>query len=182
MSQDSLAPAVIYKPIEGFPRYRVGTDGSIWSCAVSRGKMDDSSDQWKQLTISPNPATGYCLAQLRANGKRKSRGVHVLVLEAFRGPCPEGMEGAHGNGIRHDNRMDNLRWDTRKNNHADKWKHGTQPVGEKIHCAKLTEAAVREIREQQGKTRGVDLARKFGVSKNLVSQIQHRKAWRWIPE
>lgn len=34
--------------------------------------------------------------------------VHRLVMEAFNGPCTEGMEVDHKNRIRHDNRLDNL--------------------------------------------------------------------------
>jgi hypothetical protein len=59
--------------------------------------------------------------------------VHRLVLEAFVGPCPPGMEACHNNGIRDDNRLENLRWDTRVNNHADKHKHGTY---EKLRLAR----------------------------------------------
>src|SRR4030042_5419324 len=63
--------------------------------------------------------------------------VHRLVLETFIGSCPEGKEACHNNGRRTDNRVENLRWDTRKNNHEDKKKHGTMACGEKINMAKL---------------------------------------------
>jgi hypothetical protein len=43
----------------------------------------------------------------------------------FVGPAPEGMEGCHYNGDPTDNRLENLRWDTRKANVADAIRHGT---------------------------------------------------------
>lgn len=51
--------------------------------------------------------------------------VHRLVLTAFVGPCPEGMEGCHEDGDPSNNRATNLRWDTHKNNQLDMHKHGT---------------------------------------------------------
>ena len=50
--------------------------------------------------------------------------VHALVAKTFIGPCPPGMEVCHENSQRHDCRAKNLRYDTRPNNHADKWRTG----------------------------------------------------------
>lgn len=49
------------------------------------------------------------------------------MLTAFVGPCPDGMEGCHNDGDPHNNRLDNLRWDTRANNARDAIRHGTHP-------------------------------------------------------
>ena len=52
--------------------------------------------------------------------------IHRLVLEAFIGPCPEGMECCHfPDRDPSNNRLENLRWDTHKANVADSIKHGT---------------------------------------------------------
>jgi len=48
--------------------------------------------------------------------KNRRYEVHRLVLETFSGPCPEGMECMHLNGIADDNRVENLRWGTRSEN------------------------------------------------------------------
>ena len=60
--------------------------------------------------------------------------IHQIVLEAFCGPCPDGMEVLHGNGIRTDNRLSNLRYGTRSENNADSIRHGTHPHSSKTHC------------------------------------------------
>jgi hypothetical protein len=51
--------------------------------------------------------------------------VHRLVLKAFVGPCPEGMEGCHWDGDACNNKLDNLRWATHAENVEDSIRHGT---------------------------------------------------------
>lgn len=71
-------------------------------------------------------STGYFAFNLTRRGKRKQMSAHRAVLLSFVGPPPDGHQGCHNNGIRTDNRLCNLRWDTVKNNHADKVLHGTR--------------------------------------------------------
>ena len=95
--------------------------------------------------------------------------IQSLVLTAFVGPRPEGMEACHNDGCRTNNALSNLRWDTRPGNHGDRWEHGTMNV------AKLTVDQVREIRAS--KSRQVDLAAKYGVHKQTISNIKRRVSW-----
>ena len=104
--------------------------------------------------------------------------VHRLVLEAWVAPCPKGIEGRHNDGSHLNNRLDNLRWDTRLSNVADKYKHNTQPLGETSVKAKLTENEVRVIRRREYPQ---DLlAKKYGVSQGTISHIQSRKTWKHV--
>jgi len=91
-----------------------------------------------------NKRTGLVLKQ-RLNPKRypvvelcdgKSREcmVHRLMLSAFYGPAPEGHEGCHGNGVKTDNRIENLRWDTHSSNCEDLVRHGTHRNIRKDRC------------------------------------------------
>lgn len=68
---------------------------------------------------------GYARVFLTYRGQRRQLAVHRLVLEAFVGPCPPDMEGCHGPGGQADNRLVNLRWDTRRENAYDRVRHGT---------------------------------------------------------
>lgn len=69
--------------------------------------------------------SGYQQVYSSVDGVRGYHLVHRLVLEAFVGPCPEGMEACHNNGDRSDNRLENLRWDTHENNTSERAIHGT---------------------------------------------------------
>ena len=101
--------------------------------------------------------------------------VHRLVLTAHVGPCPEGMECLHGDGDHTNNKLSNLRWGTRKENMADKKRHGTQTCGESHHASRLTEAQVRAIRLDYRPSRAV--AADYEVSFVTVLLIRKRKIW-----
>ena len=60
---------------------------------------------------------------LSLNGVVRQVTVHKLVLLAFVGPLPEGMERLHGLGGAYDNSIENLRYGTRADNNRDKAKH-----------------------------------------------------------
>jgi hypothetical protein len=78
---------------------------------------------------------GYPVVVLSRAGRRgKTAKVHRLVLEAFVGPCPDGMEGCHNNGDRADARLPNLRWDTPSANQYDRRLHGTDHQVAKTEC------------------------------------------------
>jgi hypothetical protein len=77
---------------------------------------------------------GYVTVALCRNNKRHYRLVHRLVLVAFVGPCPDGMEGCHYDGDPSNNALSNLRWDTRSANTYDRVRHGTHHAARKTEC------------------------------------------------
>jgi hypothetical protein len=105
--------------------------------------------------------------------------VHVLVLEAFVGPRPEGMEGCHGDGNPANNNVQNLRWDTPQNNWKDRKRHGRGCEGERNPGGgKLTESKIKQIRamRESGCTLKF-IAEHYGVSVPMVSKIVRNEAW-----
>lgn len=68
---------------------------------------------------------GYHLVDLRLAGRKTTHKVHHLVLKAFAGPRPEGMEGCHDDGRQANNHRENLYWGTRSVNMLDQVRHGT---------------------------------------------------------
>lgn len=63
--------------------------------------------------LKPYPdKDGYLCVKLHGRTVK----VHHLVLDAFHGERPAGMEGCHGPGGRQDNRSHVLRWDTHPEN------------------------------------------------------------------
>ncbi len=117
--------------------------------------------------------------RLSKDGKPLTVNVHRLVLEAFVGPRPEGLECCHEDGERTNNYLANLRWDTRASNDADKRRHGTMPCGERSGTAKLTKQDVREIRRRyaEGQTTYGTIARDFGVAATTIGAIVRRVTW-----
>lgn len=68
--------------------------------------------------------------RVRLGSSRQPVGLHKLILLAFVGPCPPGMEACHGDDVKTNNRLTNLRWDTRRANVADRYRNnGHQPRG-----------------------------------------------------
>jgi hypothetical protein len=60
-------------------------------------------------------------------------------------------------------------------------RHSTRPMGSRSN-AKLREADVEQIREfRSGGIRFVDLALRFGVTRQNVLAIVTRKSWRHLP-
>jgi hypothetical protein len=71
-----------------------------------------------------------------------------------------------------------LRWATPTENMADMLDHGTRPRGEAHYRSKLTDDAVRQIRastEEQS-----ILARRYGVSQPLISNIRSGAGWKHV--
>ena len=133
----------------------------------------------KGKLIKAVPVSGYPSYNLCMNGRPRSFYAHRIVLEAFVGPCPSGMECCHNDGDKTNARLDNLRWDTPTNNHRDKLAHGTDGRGERASMAKLTNSQVLSIRSSTDKT--CDLAKAYGVRSSTISLIRHRKNWSHLP-
>lgn len=76
--------------------------------------------------LRPIERAGYHRVRLRATagGRSGLRPVHTLVLEAFVGPRPPGAHACHRNDIPHDNRLQNLRWGSPRENYQDKVLNG----------------------------------------------------------
>lgn len=105
--------------------------------------------------------------------------VPTLVAAAFLGPRPTPKhEVNHIDCDRSNNAAANLEYTTRRGNEDHAVEHGLHPRGTRHHAAKLTEAQVREIFYAKGKYR--DLARQYGVTSSIVSNIKNRKSWRHI--
>lgn len=82
------------------------------------------------LSLQRRDEDGYLFVTLCRNGVKRVRRVHHLVLEAFVGPCPPGMQCCHRDDDPENNALWNLRWDTPKGNGADRERNNTQcPAG-----------------------------------------------------
>lgn len=157
------------------PGYFVSTDGDVFSTRWWRGQ---SKAMVRKLKITQN-CGGYGVVSLRINNRTTQGKVHQLVLKAFIGDAPPGLEACHNNGNRMDNRLTNLRWDTGAANSADRLLHGTDANGEKNGRAVLTRSDVELIRATP-KVRGwqAKLARRFGVNRITIKRALDGDNWK----
>jgi hypothetical protein len=175
MSEVHSTTSIEFRPIPGFPGYRISNTGIVQSCVPINGRGPLTS-QWR--TLKPRRVHYYYQVKLYRDHVRHFRKVHQLVLETFVGPRPEGLWACHNNGNPIDNRVENLRWDTPKANHADRLDHGTHFIGSRNPRAKLSDDDVRTIRERWGAgATQKSLAREYGVSQTLISYITRRAGW-----
>lgn len=77
---------------------------------------------------------GYLRTSLSASDRKQNFLVHRLVLAAFVGPCPEGMEALHLDNDPSNNRLDNLKWGTPSENVLAQVAAGTHNVARRTHC------------------------------------------------
>lgn len=177
MSDHSISK-VRYKAIADFPGYRVGDDGSVWS--KWRSGTKDLMHPWKRMKLTKG-VRGYRVVSLHKNKKNNVRYVHRLVLEAFVGRCPDGMECRHfPDRDPTNNRLANLSWGSPAENANDKIVHGTAEFGIKNHMAKLSESDIVAIRKKYatGKWYQRELAEKYSVSPSAISLICLGENWR----
>lgn len=183
--QSTTVSPVEYRPIPEYPGYRVGDDGSVWSCWVRRslGRYGGivrviDADRWRRLCPVID-RRGRLTVKLCRDGNVSRFFIHRLVLQTFVGPCPQGMECCHYPDREPSNcRLVNLRWDTKQGNMKDKEYHGNAPKGVKNPRAKLTPEKVAEIKRRV--RAGEDcrsIAAEFGISKGNVWFICSGKTW-----
>lgn len=113
-------------PIPDFDGYEVSDIGRVRSYR--------RNPEGRLLRSHPLPHTGHFTVKLYADAVAVSARVHMLVMQAFVGAPPEGMEVCHNNGIPGDNRLENLRYASRSENIRDAVRHGTHNMTSKTHC------------------------------------------------
>lgn len=113
-----------WRDVVGFEGlYEVSDQGRIRNVARGMGRTFG-----KILKPSPRGRYGHLTVTLRKDGKGLTSGVHRHVCRAFHGPAPdeEHDNALHWDGDVTNNRPENLRWGTRKDNANDSIRHGTR--------------------------------------------------------
>jgi hypothetical protein len=145
-----------WRPIPGHPHYEVSSEGSI-----RRGE---------RLLKPVLRENGYRYATLYPGPRQIA--VHSLVLEAFVGPRPHGLVAAHWDNNPLNNRVENLRWTTQRENIRDQYRHGTRIAGLTHPLCKLTASQIKAIRALgSGRVPQRQLARMFGIDPKAVQNI-----------
>lgn len=121
-----------WRPIPGYEGiYEASNLGRV------RGldRIDAAGRRWKgRIRVQSTDAQGRKRVNLSRDGSKKLTQVHRLVMLAFVGAPPEGHEVCHNDGDPANNRLDNLRWDTKRANNLDAVHHGTNHQTAKTAC------------------------------------------------
>jgi len=161
----------IWRPALGWERfYRISNMGRVYSLHQSG-----------RLVTGMKIRGGYQVVKAREGDRQANLIVHRMVLEAFVGPAPSAdHQGCHNDGDSSNNCVENLRWDSVKGNQADRLKHGTDNRGERCVSAKLTAAAVRQIR-LSAQISDREWANRFGVTRAAIKCARLGHTWRNVP-
>jgi hypothetical protein len=156
-----------WREITGYPKYKVSNMGNVIGVRGSALKPFDRK------------GNGYLTVFLF----RKNATIHSLVMQEFVGPRPEGMVIHHKNGIKWDNRLENLEYCTQSYNIQQDFIDGRRSYkGERNNSVKLTEKEVLEIVKlyKTGSYTYATLAKKYGIALTGVSNIFNGHCWSYL--
>lgn len=165
-----------------FDKYKVDVNGIVYG--QSGEPLKPSTD-----------LKGYLRVGLMVDEKLITQKVHRLVAKSFI-PNPENKPCVnHINGIKSDNRVENLEWNTYKENTVHAIKNGLfyfntpkqsinkiPKAGELNGQSLLTTKEVKEIRQKfkpRVYTRKM-LANEYGVTESCIKDVVLRKSWNHI--
>lgn len=159
-------------------RYSVTADGKVFS---------ENYQNWtgKRVELRPKISQkGYQYVTLRVYGKKCYFYVHRMVALVYLGQPDDVLQINHKNGIKQDNRVENLEWVTAAGNLAHAREAGLMdaPKGDGHYNSTLTEAQVKEILVllKNGGVTKREIESRYGVGRGVVSAIANGKSWKHI--
>ena len=166
----------VWKKIEGFENYDISNYGNVRST-------------YKNRILKPqNDKNNYYIINLWKNKKGKTFKIHRLVAIAFIPNLENKPQVNHINGIKKDNRVENLEWCTPSENMKHALKNGLKiPLkGEECKVSKATEEQVKEILIKKKNSNGAkywgvkELSIKFNLKPACISEIASGRNWKHI--
>lgn len=115
----------------------------------------------------------YIKYSISKNGKKFCASIHRLVAEAFIENPHKKPHINHINGIKSDNRVENLEWCTPSENMIHAFETGLNPT------RKLTKEQVLEIRNM-GSNSNKQLAEKYNVSSGCIRDVRYGTNWKHL--
>lgn len=153
-----------WRTIPGFEDYAVSDLGRI-----KRIRAGGPNAKVGRILSPGSNGNGYRIASLSVHGKTKYAQVHRLVMLAFVGQCPAGMEVNHKDSVRHNNALVNLEYCTK----GDNERHKSRANGYMPHrkCRKLSDDDILRIRSLYGSKAARVVASIYGVHPVTIEAI-----------
>lgn len=176
----------IYLPILNFEKhYEISNYGNLRSIYREIIRSDGRISKYKSKKMKPRyDKDGYLIIGLNKNNKSYCFRVHRLVATAFISNLNNKPQVNHINGIKDDNRVENLEWVTGSENcfHAERFH--LRNNGEDHINSKLTWKDVKIIRQIYNSKNNSSrkLAKIYMVDKSVILDVINYNTWKWEPE
>lgn len=179
----------IWVEIKEYPDYEISDQGRV----MSKERLVTYPDGHKHLVnskilIPRKTGAGYMSVALFNKDGRQDFSIHRLVAFAFCEMTLFSTEVNHKNGIKNDNRAENLEWVTHKENmehsvnnfdFTERYKKVSERMtGSKHPLSKLDEKKVKEIKEL--KKNGLiakEIGKMYGVDRTTINDILTNRTW-----
>lgn len=144
----------IWKDIEGYEgHYQVSTDGRVRSLDREVNHKRTGVAFWRGVEISQRMHKGYRTVTLNLDGVKKTIAVHRLLAKAHI-PNPENKTCInHKNGLRSDNRIENLEWATHSDNLHHAYRTGLRKMykGKEVKVSWLSQQEKNNLINRRNK-------------------------------
>ena len=177
----------IFKKLDDYPNYEVSNFGRVKSLSKKvkcRNGYRITNERIMKLKKAKN---GYLSVQFGKGGKFNL--VHRLVSKTFIKNDKNKPQVNHIDGVKDNNRVDNLEWVTQSENQIHAYKNGLQKIskhkracGEKVASSKLKEEDIIKIRKAYNGINAIALGKKYGVSQTSILNIKNFKTWKNVRE
>ena len=163
----------VWKKIKGFENYEISNLGGV------RSILKRPNKKYSMFRIlKPYQANnGYIAIRLTINKKVKNLLIHRLIAITFIENSNEKIQVNHINGIKTDNRIENLEWCTPSENII----HSYKVLDKNVYSRKLSYKQVLDIRiELKNYKYGMVslIAKKYNVSKDIIGLIKNNKTYK----
>lgn len=174
----------VWKDIKGYEgHYQVSDLGRVKSLSrVVKSRVGVFGTKKEIILKTFKNGDGYLKYKLCINGKEKSVISHRLVANEFLENPFNKPQVNHKNGIKDDNRVDNLEWVTSSENVIHSLANNLKipQKGSEHGMSKLTEKEVLEIRAI-GRTKTLkEVGKMYNVDMSLISLILLNKIWNHV--